>query len=555
MADFYVGPQSEPDKYRLVHQVGGGGEAQLWKAEVAVAGTWEPVAVKILRSDRLADLAAWKARWSEQAEVLHFIRHPGVVGVREHFEGGGMHTLGEASGASGSLYLVMNWVDGQPLREWVPLHRSPDDFFESLRYLSQVGDVLDWLHSGQATPSGRPVIHADVTPANVIVTGAGQAVLVDFGLIRLATGAGPVVEGTRGYMAPEVLATGNYSPASDRYSFAALTYYVLTGNNPPADLPSIRAGLAAVPVVATQEGLVDHLMTMFDPDPAQRPPAGDWIRYFRVSGTTSGGATGLRPTMPLAAVVGEEVVVPNRPWTRRWPAAVIAALVVLFVAGMAIAATAGGGSGGKGGAQASGRSNTLTRSTGTTSTSTTSTSTSTTTATTTPTLPPAPSGQMSSGSGQAFTNSGTAQAPTGSNAPLVNTYLEDMQPVAGSENSGAYQVNGVTYAHSISVGTGDYCSSSSSTVQYNLERQFNSFQATIGLTDQSPATAKVEFDVYLDGNKIFTGVFGLGQSQKINLSVSNGLRLRLDATPIEPSTGSCPGYTTAVWGDAEVFVS
>jgi len=74
-SDFCVGPADEADKYRLIHQVGSGGGAQLWKAEPSVSGTWEPVAVKVLRADRLGDIDRWKARWAEQAEVLRFIRH------------------------------------------------------------------------------------------------------------------------------------------------------------------------------------------------------------------------------------------------------------------------------------------------------------------------------------------------------------------------------------------------------------------------------------------------------------------------------------------------
>lgn len=93
-AKFYVGPPANPDKYRLKRQVGSGGEAQFWEAEISVSGVWEPVAVKVLRVDRFADMDRWKSRWAEQAEVLRFIRHPGVVGVREHFEGGGMHYRG-----------------------------------------------------------------------------------------------------------------------------------------------------------------------------------------------------------------------------------------------------------------------------------------------------------------------------------------------------------------------------------------------------------------------------------------------------------------------------
>ena len=303
--EYFVGPVDDADKYRLIHQVGTGGEAQLWKAELSVSGQWEPVAVKILRPDRLGDIDRWAARWAEQAEVLRFLRHPGVVGVREHFEGGPIHHAGETPGAQRQLFLVMNWVDGLSLRDWVPLHRRPDGYFESLRYLAQIGDVLDWLHSGQATPSGRPVIHADVTPANVLVTAMGQAVLVDFGLTRLASGQSVTVEGTGGYIAPEVLAHGSYSPASDRYSFGALTYFVLTGQNPPVDLNAIRSGFAALPTVSGQPDLVDHLMVMFGPDADSRPPAGTWIRFFRTSGTTSlGGPDGLKATPPIASLGG-----------------------------------------------------------------------------------------------------------------------------------------------------------------------------------------------------------------------------------------------------------
>lgn len=383
---FYVGPAEEPDKYRLVQQVGSGGEAQLWKAELAVSGQWEPVAVKILRPDRLADIDRWTARWAEQAELLRFIRHPGVVGVREHFEGGQMHYAAEEPPPPRALYLVMNWVEGVPLREWVPLHYGPDAYFESLRYLAQVGDVLDWLHSGQVTPSGRPVIHADVTPANVLVTPAGQAVLVDFGLTRLATGTSAVVEGTGGYMAPEVLATGAYSPASDRYSFGALTYFVLTGQNPPADRNGLRAGLTAIDALNSQPGLIDHLMTEFDPDPAARPAAGQWIRFFRMSGTTSlGSPGGLQPTVPMAtptAVIGEAARAPSR---RRTPflAGAIVLVAVLLLTGTVYALTRGGG--------------TPQHAADTHSTETTSArippptaSTVTTTSTSTPTSPPSP---------------------------------------------------------------------------------------------------------------------------------------------------------------------
>jgi serine/threonine protein kinase len=193
---YFVGPDEAPDKYRLRRQVGGGGEAELWEADVALAGEREQVAVKILHAWHAADMARWRDRWTEQVELLQMIRRPGVVGVHGQFEGPAMHLAGEADGAARALYLVMNWVDGHDLRDWVVEHRRPEDRLDGLRYLAQVADTLDWLHSGRATTSGRPVVHGDLSPANIIINADGQAVLVDFGLFRIAQQVTTMAAGT-----------------------------------------------------------------------------------------------------------------------------------------------------------------------------------------------------------------------------------------------------------------------------------------------------------------------------------------------------------------------
>ena len=95
-SSYHVGPDDQPDKYRLLQQVGRGGEAQLWQGELSVAGGVEPVAIKI-RSRTEGDFARSSQRWNEQAELLRFIRHPGVVGVREHFEGAHFHLRGRST--------------------------------------------------------------------------------------------------------------------------------------------------------------------------------------------------------------------------------------------------------------------------------------------------------------------------------------------------------------------------------------------------------------------------------------------------------------------------
>lgn len=282
---YVVGPDDAPDKYRLRRQVGGGGEAELWEAELTVAGEPERVAVKILRDQHAVNIETWRERWAEQAELLRLMRHPGVVGVHAYFEGTRMHLAGETphEAEGRTHYLVMNWVDGLDLRQWVAEGHA--DRQAALRHLIQVADVLDWLHEGRATPSGRPVVHGDISPGNVIINVDGQAVLVDFGLFRMATAETHPSAGTTGYSAPEVLHSGEYSPASDRYAFGALAFFVLTGQSPPADAETLRLEVAD----AVDPGGVadaDRLALIFADEPAVRPTAGEWIRLLRQHSST-----------------------------------------------------------------------------------------------------------------------------------------------------------------------------------------------------------------------------------------------------------------------------
>jgi serine/threonine protein kinase len=278
-----VGPPDTPDKYALIRQIGGGGEAVMWLAELSIDGAAEPVAVKELRTERLHEIERHSSRWAEQAELLRFVRHPGVVAVREHFQGSLMHRTGEGNETDRrSLYLVMNWVEGCSLGAWVASNRDLVGSEEALSYLEQVATVLDLLHSGQATPSGREIVHGDISPENVMITSAGQAVLIDFGLVRVSSHNTQTVAGTPGYTAPEVWTSGSYGTAGDRYSYGALAYLMLIGTTPPSTPTDLRAGLAAHPRLrGAGPAALDRLMTIFSPDPITRPPASEWLRLFR----------------------------------------------------------------------------------------------------------------------------------------------------------------------------------------------------------------------------------------------------------------------------------
>jgi hypothetical protein len=113
-------------------------------------------------------------------------------------------------------------------------------------------------------------------------------VLVDLGSVRgLAGGHGRAsLVGTAGYIAPEVLADGRYGPAADRYSLGAVAYFLLTGEEPMArpEPGELHRRLLDAPLVHGRADLADHIATMLDPDPNQRPEClANWVAQLRRS--------------------------------------------------------------------------------------------------------------------------------------------------------------------------------------------------------------------------------------------------------------------------------
>ncbi|MFC7740999.1 hypothetical protein ACFQXA_08385 [Nocardiopsis composta] len=145
----------------MIREVGRGGEGMLYLAEVVLAGAREPVIVKALHAEIAADEQQFddlSARWAEQAELLRFINLPGVVGIREYFQGPREHPAGRADRTDRSLYLVMNYVPGVPLRTWRKQNPvgDPQAADAVLTALERTAEVIDHLHSGRATPPGAP---------------------------------------------------------------------------------------------------------------------------------------------------------------------------------------------------------------------------------------------------------------------------------------------------------------------------------------------------------------------------------------------------------------
>jgi serine/threonine protein kinase len=134
----------------------------------------------------------------------------------------------------GRVYLVMDFVDGENLEQYLHRTNKPLPEAQALRWMLPVCDALHYLHT--RTP---PLLHRDVKPANIIVTPGGHPVLVDFGIAKAhLPGMNQTVTfvrkaGTEGYAPPEqYAANGMTGPWSDVYALGATIYQLLTGRVP-----------------------------------------------------------------------------------------------------------------------------------------------------------------------------------------------------------------------------------------------------------------------------------------------------------------------------------
>ncbi|MDQ3365172.1 MAG: serine/threonine protein kinase [Myxococcota bacterium] len=218
-------PGDSVGNYRVIEFLGEGGMGTVFRVEHAVLG--RAYALKVLRSrvvDRDDDAAE---KFVREARTAARVRHPNIVDV---FDFGYL--------PDGRPYFVMELLEGESLATRVA--RGPLPPAEVVSIARQLATALCAAHD-------RGVIHADVTPSNVLVIDTGElhVKLVDFGLAELA-GEGmrdehpEFVLGTPAYISPEQLRGLAPSDRSDQYGMGAVVFELLTGSPPFVD-PDLRA--------------------------------------------------------------------------------------------------------------------------------------------------------------------------------------------------------------------------------------------------------------------------------------------------------------------------
>jgi serine/threonine protein kinase len=162
------------------------------------------------------------SRFLDESRTLASFRHPNIVRVLRFFE------------ANRTAYMVMEFVAGQPLGEWIRSRRP----LAQGAVLGIAGPLLDGLE----VIHRAGYLHRDIKPSNIFIRDDGSPVLLDFGSARSATSGGELTAiVTPGYAPIEQYhSQGQQGPWSDLYAFGGVLYWMITGKRPVEAVARVR---------------------------------------------------------------------------------------------------------------------------------------------------------------------------------------------------------------------------------------------------------------------------------------------------------------------------
>src|SRR5713101_2040972 len=215
-------PLSVGDKlgpYEILAPIGKGGMVEFYRARDPRLN--RDVAVKV-------SAAQFSERFEREAKAIAALNHSHICQVYD----------------VGPNYLVMEFIEGDPLKGPLPLEKA-------LEYARQIASALDAAHK-------KNITHRDLKPANILVTASGVK-LLDFGLAKMATAPVPdaatqtmplteagAIMGTAAYMSPEQAKGEEVDPRSDIFSFGVVLYEMLSGRRAFSRNSSIETMAAIV---------------------------------------------------------------------------------------------------------------------------------------------------------------------------------------------------------------------------------------------------------------------------------------------------------------------
>ena len=162
----------------------------------------------------------YKRKFIKEARNLARLNHPHIINVIDVFE------------ENDTVYYVMPYLSGGSLQDYVKTHGVLSES-EAMKYIKQIASALKYMHEEQH------ICHYDVKPANILLDGKGNAVLIDFGISKNYDASGHETTTTpvgmsEGYAPIEQYQQNveEFSPVSDVYALGATLYFLLHGKRP-----------------------------------------------------------------------------------------------------------------------------------------------------------------------------------------------------------------------------------------------------------------------------------------------------------------------------------
>src|SRR5690554_1885139 len=194
--------------------------AEVWMAHRAALGASKTVALKLL-APHLASRQQYRTMFLEEARLSMLLNNSNIVQVFD------------AGEEDGECYIAMEWIDGANLAElqaalWASGRAMPVEI--AMYIVGEVLRALDYAHN-LVHDQAATIVHRDVSPANILLSLAGEVKLTDFGVARFGTEetSGLHVKGKLRYMPPEQLRGRSREGTVDLFAVGALLHEMLDG--------------------------------------------------------------------------------------------------------------------------------------------------------------------------------------------------------------------------------------------------------------------------------------------------------------------------------------